>query len=133
MTQIISYTASNGTRVDFSVGQKDLQWRDVPGIYMFCARTESGVPVPVYIGQADKFSTCIPGHPKWAEATALGAVAVLVKAVSVEQERERLQDLLLADFDPPLNPDAEHAKPAVYQFASAASRRNGAMVPTARI
>jgi hypothetical protein len=118
MTQIISYTASNGARVDFSVGQQGLQWRDIPGIYMFCARTDSGVPVPVYIGQAENFSTCIPGHPQWAAAAALGAVAVLVKAVSRDEERKRLQSLLLTDFDPPLNGTRADAEPAVYRFGS---------------
>lgn len=118
MTQIISYTASNGARVDFSVGQQGLHWRDVPGVYMFCARTDSGVPVPIYIGQAENFSTSIPGHPQWEAATEMGAVAVLVRTVAREQERAHLQSLLLADFDPPLNPSAAQRLPAVYRFGS---------------
>ncbi|HSV51673.1 MAG TPA: hypothetical protein VLJ57_06135 [Burkholderiaceae bacterium] len=122
MTQIISYTASNGARVDFSVGQQGLHWRDVAGVYMFCARTDSGVPVPVYIGQAENFSTSIPGHPQWEAAIEMGAVAVLVKTVSRERERAHLQSLLLADFDPPLNPGAAQTKPAVYRFESQPQR-----------
>lgn len=126
MTQIISYTARNGTRVDFSVGQHDLAWRDVPGLYMFCARTESGVPVPVYIGQADNFRHCIPNHPQWEAASEMGAVAVLVRAVQQEEERDRLENLLLAEFDPPLNEAHAPVNAPVFRFRQK-------MGPTARI
>lgn len=126
MTQIISYTARNGARVDFSVGQQGLAWRDVPGLFMFCARTESGVPVPIYIGQAENFSRAIPGHPQWAAASALGAVAVLVRAVQKEEERDRLENLLLAEFDPPLNASTPVGRAAVFRFGEK-------LGPTARI
>lgn len=128
MSQIISYTATSGDRVDFSVGQPELAWRDVAGVYMFCARTSAGVPVPVYIGRSESFRDDIPGHPQWEAANALGAVAVLVKPAATEHERARLQQLLLADFAPPLNADCAQPSACVQPFAVRAK-----LGPTARI
>jgi hypothetical protein len=132
MSQIISYTATSGDRVDFAVGQPGLAWRDVAGVYMFCARTEGGVPVPVYIGSSDSFRDDIPGHPQWNAASALGAMAVLVKTAPTEQERTRLRQLLLADFAPPLNAplqdDAAPLAQGVHRFTA-----RPRLVPAARI
>lgn len=128
MSQIISYTATSGDRVDFSVGQPGLAWLDVGGVYMFCARTEVGVPVPVYIGCSESFRDDIPAHPQWHAASALGAMAVLVKTAATGAERERLQQLLLAEFAPPLNAELPTMAVGVQRFHARAR-----LVPSARI
>lgn len=58
---------------------------------------------PKYIGKAKNLRDRLCGHDQWALAVRMGATHVLAMIVPTEIERDRLEALLIAEIDPPLN------------------------------
>jgi excinuclease UvrABC nuclease subunit len=70
---------------------------------MFCGKNMNGTWIPKYIGKASSFKERLCNHEQWAPSAAQGATHVLAMVVPDNAQRDRLEALLIAELDPPLN------------------------------
>jgi excinuclease UvrABC nuclease subunit len=87
----------------FEVHIPSVTWRDIPGIYIFCAVTPQNMWKPIYIGQADSLKARLANHERWEEAVALGATHVHAMAASSAQSRDAIERQLIRAYGPRLN------------------------------
>jgi hypothetical protein len=104
MTATTVFTSKAGERLTFEVCNFAGNWSEYPGIYMMSALINQGREWhPKYIGKAKSFKDRLCGHDQWAPAVRLGATHVLAMIVPTESERDRLEAMLIAEINPPLN------------------------------
>lgn len=104
MTATTVFTSKAGERLTFEVCDFAGNWSEYPGIYMMSALINQGRAWhPKYIGKAKSFKDRLCGHDQWEPAVRLGATHVLAMVVPTKSERDRLEELLIAEIDPPLN------------------------------
>lgn len=87
----------------FEVCDKNANWKDVPGIYIFTGLNAAGLWRPFYIGQAASFSDRIPNHETWASAVRLGATHVHAMVVQQAATRDSIETQLIQAYQPTLN------------------------------
>ena len=92
----------NGQTMEFNLGLLNDGWRKVPGLFMFISLSEQGFRI-LYIGQADNFSAEVPTHQKLDEAIKLGANYALSRVVRNQDERDRLECLMIHAIQPLMN------------------------------
>jgi len=78
-------------------------WNEVAGIYMFCSANAQGQWQSLYIGQASSFKDRLCAHEQWTPAVRLGATHAHAIVVPTQSERDRLEKMLIAEMNPPLN------------------------------
>jgi hypothetical protein len=93
----------DGSSYEFNPHPYNSEWTDVGGMFIFAARMTNGDWNPLFIGYADSFEHCIPGHEKWPWAVILGATHVLACAVAAENKRASVEMEMIARLKPPLN------------------------------
>lgn len=99
----IKHRTSSGITLEFEVLRKDAPWNDVAGIYAFGNPAPNGTYYVHYVGQASSFKERIGNHERWNEATHLGATHVLAMAVPTQPNRDKLEQILIAELRPALN------------------------------
>jgi len=100
----VIFTTRSGIIIDFQVFKKDDCWNPVGGVYAFCTLSPNGEHYQViYVGKGASFYDRIPNHERWAEARAMGASVVLAALVAREGDRQKIEQALIADLNPPLN------------------------------
>ncbi|MDD0817223.1 hypothetical protein PSQ39_21490 [Curvibacter sp. HBC28] len=82
---------------------QQINWNDVPGVYMFAKRNADGSMHHLYIGQADSFKSRFSNHERWEEAELLGADHRLALIVRDASARDKLEKALIDTYDPMLN------------------------------
>jgi excinuclease UvrABC nuclease subunit len=87
----------------FEVCNKNSNWSNVPGIYIFTGLNAAGKWRPFYIGQAQSLSDRIPNHEQWAAAVRLGATHVHAKVVQQAATRDSIEKELIQAYQPALN------------------------------
>lgn len=89
-------------KLDFDVCSKgEAEQIDEGGVYIFVNSKE--ISKAIYVGRVESFSDRLPNHERWGEAKKLGANRIAVAIVDTEDEREKLEALLIRDLQPPLN------------------------------
>jgi len=88
---------------EFHVVEHDANWNDVAGVYIFSGLNSQNRWVAIYIGQTDSFRNRIPQHDQWTPAARLGATHVHAMTVPQATERDRIERLLIATYQPVLN------------------------------
>jgi hypothetical protein len=88
---------------EFQVYEKNTNWNEVGGVYIFCGINSHGLWIPAYIGETESFRSRIPCHDRWEEAVRLGATHVHAKVVEQEATRVAIQDGLIRLYQPPMN------------------------------
>lgn len=98
-TQTVTWNST-----EFSVYQPPhVKWHETSGIYIFTGLDSDGLWIALYIGQASSFADRIPDHERWAEAVRLGATHIHAAVVPLAANRDRLEQALIASYQPPLN------------------------------
>lgn len=80
-----------------------VEWYETSGIYIFTGVNSSNFWKALYIGQTDSFATRLPSHERWAEAVRLGATHIHAAVVPLAANRDRLEQALIAKYQPILN------------------------------
>ena len=88
---------------EFTICQREGQWNNVAGIYIFAGLNPLGLWVPYYIGQCDSFQSRIPSHELWDKARSLGATHVHAMTVPLAADRDAIEQKLIQACHPPLN------------------------------
>lgn len=88
---------------DFFVHPPETNWKDAPGIYLFCGINQANQWVPLYIGQASSLAERLATHERWSEAARLGASHIHAKVVSLQSQRDSIERQLIQDYQPRLN------------------------------
>ena len=96
------WTAFDGSKFEFHVYGKGMQWPDRGGVYIF-AYFDGTTWWPVYIGQTNSFKARLTGHPQWDQAVKCGATHVLIRYVDDALTREVLEERLIRSLQPSLN------------------------------
>jgi hypothetical protein len=78
-------------------------WNRTVGLYIFAQSTDATRWRAINIGQTDDFSSRMPDHERWNEAARLGATHVHAAVVPLAANRERLDKMLIQNFQAPLN------------------------------
>jgi excinuclease UvrABC nuclease subunit len=78
-------------------------WNAKAGVYMFASLNSNQKWDVHYVGQCDSFEDRIPSHERWEDARRLGATHVLAVVVSLQADRDALEQHAIQDFQPPLN------------------------------
>ena len=97
-----NWPIADGTKVAFSIYDKNEGWNHVAGLYIFAYKTATGWKA-VYVGQTDDFADRLPDHERINEAGRLGATHIHAKSVDSQAERNRLEVALIQNLQPPLN------------------------------
>ena len=88
--------------ITFSVFERDAQWNNVPGVYIFSMRY--GISwYPLYVGQASSFEDRFSNHEKWNAAVARGMTHVHAIIVHNQADRDAIEQNLIKTLQPPLN------------------------------
>ena len=87
----------------FTVYQKEGEWNNVAGIYIFAGTNQQSQWIPLYIGQCDSFANRIPSHEQWDKARSLGATHVHALVVGQQPDRDSIEKHLIQTFQPRLN------------------------------
>ncbi|TXT21074.1 MAG: hypothetical protein FD138_4110 [Planctomycetota bacterium] len=88
---------------EFSVCTQDANWRDLPGVYIFCGINHQQRWIAHYVGQTDSFAERLPNHERWLEARQLGATHVHARVVSPMATRDQVERELIRGYQPRLN------------------------------
>lgn len=88
---------------DFGVYEKDAEWAEVGGVYIFTGPSRWLPWIPIYVGQTDNFRNRIPLHEKWFQAELLGATHVHAREEALPEDRQALERDLIREYDPQLN------------------------------
>ncbi len=115
---MFQHTTKTGVPFNFHVNAPNDSWYDKPGIYVFCVKNIWGGFGALYVGQAKSFRDRFASHEKWNDAISNGMSHVLGIEIPQQQERDRLEQILIEDLTPPMN---THHMPAPL-FAFSASR-----------
>lgn len=105
------WSSPSGDSLNFEVGAVSSNWNPVAGIYMMCGRDVDGSWRPFYIGQADSLRDRLGSHEQWPDAVQLGATHIHATVIGAKPERDRVEKLLIAHFNPPLN--VQHRQPSL--------------------
>ena len=98
----------NWLSYEFTVYERNTNWNNVGGIYIFTGLNLQNLWVAYYIGETGSFSTRIPSHERWFQAVQLGATHVHARGESLEASRVAVEIELIQNFDPPLNKQYSH-------------------------
>lgn len=79
-----------------------VRWSDEPGVYLF-VKLANGRYHALYVGQTVSLAARLPGHERWLAAARAGATQVHAKVVQLGTTRNRLEQLLIQRWNPPLN------------------------------
>jgi excinuclease UvrABC nuclease subunit len=88
---------------EFGVYTPTTTWNSVSGIYIFSGLDANNRWVALYIGQANSFAERLPGHERWSDAKQLGATHIHAMVVSTQEMRDKIEALLIQNFQPRLN------------------------------
>lgn len=102
MANSVRYRTLGGDPLEMFPYLQSGDWRAVAGIYCF-AYLEGGTWRVMYVGQASSFADRIPSHERWADASRRGATHVLAMPVSTQAARDRIEEALIRELQPPLN------------------------------
>lgn len=99
----------------FYIYEKDIDWLDTPGLYIFTGQSSRGEWLPFYVGETGNFKTRgMPTHEDWNAAVELGATHVHAMVfVGTEQERLDLEKQFIQALRPPLN--VQHNRGLLYR------------------
>jgi len=103
-----SWPLSGGRTVDFIIYPKNDGWYHVAGVYIFSYLTPSGW-VALYVGKTDDFAKRPATHERLDEAIRLGATHIHAKVVALQEDRDLLEQALIASLAPPMN--KQHRNP----------------------
>jgi hypothetical protein len=78
-------------------------WNQAPGLYIFAYLVSPGKWRALYVGKTDDFSDRLPYHPRWSEATQLGATHVHALVIERGGIRDNAEELLIQQLQPPMN------------------------------
>lgn len=99
----INWNSPAGGAISFEVFNMNGEWNHVSGIYMFCRQESNGSYTPLYIGQAESFRDRLTNHEQWLPAVHIGASVVLAGLVPTQANRDKYEQQLIQQFQPPLN------------------------------
>jgi hypothetical protein len=97
-----NWPISVGEFVEFQICNKDDNWSSSGGLYIFAAQNGSDWTA-LYVGQTNDFSSRIPNHERWSEASRLGATAVHARLEPLAAMRDILELKLIRFLQPQLN------------------------------
>lgn len=81
----------------------NVTWKQAPGVYIFAGLDSGGVWRPLYVGQTNSLADRLANHPKWPEASQLGATHIHARVEQYPAERLRVESELIAAYQPRLN------------------------------
>jgi excinuclease UvrABC nuclease subunit len=87
----------------FTVHPFNAAWNDVPGIYIFAGLNQQRRWVPLYMGQASSLRGRLCGHEQAAPAMRSGATHVHAAVFQLQQHRDLVERMLIAQYEPQLN------------------------------
>ena len=89
----------------FGIHEMHAEWYDVPGIYVFAARSPESPDRrhAKYVGSTGSFRDRFADHGKWSDALRLGATHVHALVEREATRRVRIESDLIATYLPPLN------------------------------
>jgi len=93
----------NWLDAEFTIGDLNTKWKDIPGIYIFCSINAQNQWTPIYVGQASSLHDRISSHDRLDEARRLGCKSIHAKVVENQAQRDLLEKRLIQAFQPPLN------------------------------
>lgn len=80
-----------------------LEWRPVPGVYIFAGLNLQGLWVAHYVGRTHSLAERMSGHEEWLDAVLLGATHVHARVVPRELDRFALEHAVWRRYGPSLN------------------------------
>ena len=110
----------------FGVHDRQAQWNDVPGIYVFAKPANLYQWEALYIGQAASFKDRFTDHERWDEAARRGAVHIHALVVDRAASRDEIERNLIQMYQPPMNKQLK--SPTLAQLARPAT--GGVRMPT---
>jgi hypothetical protein len=102
MANTCKWPLGNGQLLEFTIYDSNENWRAAAGLYIFASLTKDGW-YPLYIGQADDFSSRLPNHERLEEAVRLGATHIHAVVVPHAANRDKWERMLIQNFRPPMN------------------------------
>lgn len=97
------WSLGNGQPLEMAVCGPNTTWPDVGGIYIFTYRGPRAW-VPLYVWHAESLAEALTAHPRWGEASQMGASHVHTARVALEPLRRAWTEMLIRTHRPPLNP-----------------------------
>ena len=100
---ICKWPLGNGEALDLTIYDTNITWNRVAGLYIFAYRTDQTNWHALYVGQTDDFSSRIPSHERWYEATQLGATHIHALVVLQVANRDKWEKMLVQNLRPQMN------------------------------
>lgn len=98
----VNWPLGNGQSIPFSVHDRNENWPDVPGLYIFTFALE-GYWRALYIGQADSLQVRLSNHERLQEAVQNGATHIHATVVHGPIDRNNFERMLIQHLQPPMN------------------------------
>jgi hypothetical protein len=104
-----SWPLGNGQYLSFNIYSENKNWNKVSGLYIFSYLASNGKWCPLYVGQTDDFSSRPANHERLDEAVRLGATHIHALVVPLQSDRNRFEEMLIQNLQPPMNTQMKKA------------------------